>query len=135
MFPAETTSVKLSAFNDTTKLFAGESIIPLVNKGMKHYVLFIVVLSDTTPMIGLNTSDMLNLIQHVFKVNRSDTFNPDQIPKEYFNCFVEVRNLKTAYHIEIKDDLASVVVPQRKIPYAQTTNLGKTWTELNNLES
>ena len=129
--PLKTTSVKLSAYNDTSIPVAGKSIIPLVHKGVKYYVLFIVVSSDTTPIIGLNTSEKLNLIQRVSKVNRSDTFHPDQIPKEYFNCFGEVGILKTAYHIELKDDVTPVVVPPRKIPYALKDPLKK---ELDRME-
>ena len=90
-----------------------------------------IVSSDTTPIIGLNTSEKLNLIQRVFKVNRCETFNPDQIPKEYFNCFGEVGILKTAYHIELKDGVTPVVVPPRKIPYALKDPLKK---ELDRME-
>ena len=127
----KTTSVKLSAYNDTSIPFAGKSIVPLLHKGTKHYVLFIVVSFDTTPIIGLNTSEKLNLIQRVFKVNRCETFNTDQIPKEYFNCFGEVGILKKAYHIELKNDVTPVVVPPRKIPYALKDPLKK---ELDRME-
>ena len=104
------TSVKLSAYNDTSIPVAGKSILPLMHKGKMHHVLFIVVSSDTTPIIGLNTSERLNLIQRVLKINKSDSFNPDQIPKEYFDCFGEVGILKNTYHIELKDDVKPVVV-------------------------
>ena len=125
------TSVKLSAYNDTSIPVAGKSILPLMHKGKKHHVLFIVVSSDTTPIIGLNTSERLNLIQRVLKINKSDSFNPDQIPKEYFDCFGEVGILKNTYHIELKDDVKPVVVPPRKVPYALKDPLKK---ELDRME-
>ena len=127
----KTTSVKLSAYNDTSIPVAGKSIVPLLHKGTKHYVLFIVVSSDTTPIIGLNTSEKLNLIQRVLKVNRCETFNLDQISKGYFNCFGEVGTLNTAYHIELRDDVTPVVVPPRKTPYALKDPLKK---ELDRME-
>ena len=102
-----------------------------MHKGVKYYVLFIVVSSDTTPIIGLNTSEKLNLIQRVPKGNQSDTFHPDQIPKNYLTCFGEVGILKTAYHIELKDDVTPVVVPPCKIPYALKDSLKK---ELERIE-
>ena len=49
------TSVKLSAYNDTSIPVPEKSVLPLMHKGKKHHVLFIVISSDTTPIIGLNT--------------------------------------------------------------------------------
>ena len=118
----KTTAVKLSAYNDTSIPVAGKSIIPLMHKGTKHYVLFIIVSSETTPIIGLNTSERLNLIQRVFKVNKLDSFTLDHIPKEYFDCFGEVGILKTDYHIELKDNVIPVFVPPHKFPYALKDN-------------
>ena len=88
------------------------------HKGKKHHVLFIVVGLDTTPIIGLNTSERLNLVQRVLKVHRSDSFNPDQITKDYVDCFGEVGILKNTYHIELKEDVNPVVIPPRNVPYA-----------------
>ena len=57
--------------------------------------------------------------------------NPDQIPKEYFDCLGEVRILKNTYHIELKDNVKPVVVPPRKVPYALKDPLKK---ELERME-
>ena len=49
----KSTAVKLSAYNDTSIPVAGKSLIPLIHKGKKHHVLFIIVSSEATPIIGL----------------------------------------------------------------------------------
>ena len=50
---------------------------------MKIYVMFIVVKSKTVPIIGLNTSERLNLVQGIFKVNASDSNNDSLLQKVY----------------------------------------------------
>lgn len=47
----KTTSTKLSAYNGST--VHGKCIIPMTHKGQRHHLLFIIVASDTTPIIGL----------------------------------------------------------------------------------
>ena len=127
----KSTAVKLSAYNDTSIPVAGKSLIPLIQKGKKHHVLFIIVSSDATPIIGLKTSERLNLVQRVFKISGSEPFNPQEIPDEYFDCFGEVGTLKNTYHIELKDDVQPVVVPPRKMPYASRVPLKR---ELDRME-
>ena len=77
-------------------------------KGKKHHVLSIIVSSETTPIIGLKTSERLNLVQCVFKISDSEPFNPQEIPDECFDCFGELGTLKNTYHIELKDVGSSI---------------------------
>ena len=89
--------------------------------------MFIIVSSETTPIIGLKTSERLNLVQRVFKINCSEPFNPQEIPDEYFDCFGEVGTLKNTYHIELKEDVKPVVVLPRN--ESEQTSLLKSLVE------
>ena len=114
----KSTAVKLSAYNDTSIPVAVKSHIPLIHKRKKHHVLFIIVSSETTPIIGLKTSERRSLVQHVFEINGSEPFNPQEIPDKYFDCLGEIVTLKNTYYIELKEDVKPVVVLPRKVPFA-----------------
>ena len=84
-------------------------------------ILFIVVDSDSIPILGLNTCDKLNLIKKVYQI--SHDVNSDSIQDEFSDCFGEIGCLNKIHHIEIRDDVKPVVVPVRKIPYALKSKL------------
>ena len=131
----KTTSTKLSAYNGSTIPVHGKCLIPLTHKGQQHHLLFIIVNSETTPIIGLDTSERLNLIKRVYKVTESsieESFSSNTIPDDYPECFGEIGTLKSTYHMEIKDDVSPVVVPPRKIPFALKDRLKK---ELDHMET
>ena len=66
------------------------------------------------PILRLATSESLNLIKRISTVNVSD----EQFLSEFSDCFEEIRTLKNTHHIEIKDNLSSLVTPVRKISIA-----------------
>ena len=106
----------------------------MTHKGQRHHLLFIVLASNTTPIIGLASSERLNLIKRVYKVTEStieEWFSSSKIPDDYPECFDEIRTLKSTYHMEIKDDVSPVVVPPRKVPFALKDQLKK---ELDHME-
>ncbi|CAB4018481.1 Hypothetical predicted protein [Paramuricea clavata] len=128
------TSTKLSAYNGSSIPVHGKCIVPIQYKGQKHHLLFIVVASQTTPILGLATSERLNLIKRVYKItdtNIEEAYSSN-ISEEYADCFGEIGTLKSTYHMTLKDDVRPVVVPPRKVPFALKDRLKK---ELDRMES
>ena len=112
------------------------SQIPVLHKGKKIHVMFIVVKSKTAPIIGLNMSERLNIVQRIFKVNASDLnsdspITAEYIPDDYFDCIGDVGTLPSTYHIESKENAQPVVVPPRKLPFAMKERVKK---ELDRME-
>ena len=65
-------------------------------------------------ILGLATSESLNLVKHIFAVILSD----EQFLSEFSDCFGEIGTLKNTHYIGIKDSVTPVVTPVRKIPLA-----------------
>ena len=114
-------TIKLFAYNGTPIPVAGKCIAKIKHKGQTIPILFIVVDSDSIPILGLNTCDKLNLIKKVYQI--SHDVNSDSIQDEFSDCFGEIGCLNKIHHIEIRDDVKPVVVPVRKIPYALKSKL------------
>ena len=53
---------------------------------------------------------------------------------KFFYCFGEIGTLKDTHHIEIKDNVTSVVNPARKIPLALKSKLEKELTRMVDLD-
>ena len=68
-------------------------------------VSFTVVDSKSVPILGLATSESLNLIKRISAVNVSD----EQFLSEFSDCFGETGTLKNTHHIEIKDNVTETV--------------------------
>ena len=70
-------------------------------------VLFIVVDSIFMPLLGLATSEGLNLIKHNSAVNVSN----EHLLSQFSDCLGEIGTLKNTHHIESKDNITPVVTP------------------------
>ena len=73
------------------------------------------------PILGLATSENLNLIKRISAINVSD----EQFFSEFSDCFGELGTLKNTHHIEIKGNVAPVVTPVRKMPLTLKPKLEK----------
>ena len=69
-------------------------------------------------MLGLSTSESLNMIKRISAVNLSD----EQFSSELSDYFGEMGN---THHIEIKDNVTNVLTPARKIPLTLKPKLEK----------
>ena len=133
----KSTPIKLSAYNGSNIPVHGKCILPVNHRSKKFHVLFIVVDSNNTvPIIGLKTSERLNLVRRVFKVNTSELeddaeFIVDYILDDYLDCFGDLGALNRTYHIELKDNVQPTVVPPRKVLFALRDKLKK---ELDRME-
>eukprot|EP00112_Aurelia_sp_Birch-Aquarium-sp1_P026264 Seg921.2 transcript_id=Seg921.2/GoldUCD/mRNA.D3Y31 product="hypothetical protein" protein_id=Seg921.2/GoldUCD/D3Y31 len=115
-------TVKLSAYNGTEIPVAGRCIASIKHKSQTVNVLFVVVETDSVPIIGLNTSEKLNLIKQIYKINGSSQTDVP-IEKEFSDCFGVIGCLERTHHIEVKDDVKPVIAPIRKIPLALKSKL------------
>ena len=91
-------------------------LITLDHKNNSFEVSFIVVDSDSVPIIGLKTSRHLQLIKRICRIER----NSETFFSEFHDCFGEIGTLDTTHHIEIKDNVKPVVNPVHKVPQTKT---------------
>ena len=108
--------IKLSAYNSKIPIL-GESSLTLKHKEDHFDVSFIVVDSKSMSILGLATSESLNLIKYISAINVSG----EQFLSEFSDCLGETGTLKNIHYIEIKDN----VTPVRKIPLALKPKLEK----------
>ena len=101
-------NIKLSTYNNKTPI-VGKSSLILKHKKDHFDILFIVVNSISVPILGLSTSESLNLLKCISVIKASDKF-PD--------CFGQVGTLTFTDHCGIKDNVTPVATPVRKIPVA-----------------
>ena len=114
-------NIKLSAYNNSKILVLGKFSFTIKHKKGHFDVSFIVVNSKSVPILGLATSESLNLIKRISAVNKSN----EQFLSEFSDCFGEIRTLKNTHHIEIKDNVTPVVIPVRKILFILKLKLEK----------
>ena len=91
------TDVKLSAYNGSGIPVLGRAILNLTHKNKNISVLFIIVDINATPVLGLQTSAKLNLIQRVYQVS----CNPPPYLDQFKDCFCELGKLPGLHHITV----------------------------------
>ncbi len=126
-------TIKLSAYNGTPIPVSGKCIGRLKLKGRTVNVLFIVVDSDSVPILGLNTSVKPNLIKQVYLISKNIQ-STTPVHEEFSDCFGEIGCLPRVHHIEIRDDVKPVIAPVRKIPCALKPKLKKELQRMVDLE-
>ncbi|CAB4026344.1 Hypothetical predicted protein, partial [Paramuricea clavata] len=113
----KTANVQLSAYNGTTIPVAGKCIAQVKHRRQTIPILFMVVDSDSVPILGLNTCDKLNLIKQVYQISE-EVQSHTPIEEEFSDCFGEIGCLKRTHHIELRDDVKPVIIPVRQVPFA-----------------
>ena len=83
------------------------------NKKDHFDVSLIAVDSKSVFILGLSTSECLNMIKRIYTVNVSG----GQSLFEFSDCFGEIETLNNTHHIEIKNNVTLAVILVRKIPF------------------
>ena len=91
----------LSAYNNFKILVLGKCSLTLKHQKDHFDVSFIVVDSGSVPILGLATSESLNLIKRISAINVSD----EQFLSEFSDYFGEIGTLKNTHHIDVKDNV------------------------------
>ena len=108
------TSIKLSAYNGSHIPLKGSCIVHIKHNQSTIPVSFLVADTNSTPIIGLNTSTKLNLIKRVMQINSP---LPNYL-KEFQDCFSDTGYLPGKHHIVIDTNHPPDVNPPRRMPYA-----------------
>ena len=99
----------------------GKCVVNLVRKGKPSIpVQMFVVPRNSSPIIGLETCQRLNLIKRVETLNWSGA---NLIPNQ--DAFGEIGCLSGERHIEIEENATPVVYPPRRVPYTLMANLNQ----------
>ena len=122
--------IKFSAYNNSKISVLGKCSLALKHKKDHFDVTFVAVDSKSVTILGLATSESLNLVTCISAVNVSD----EQFLSEFSDCFGEIGTLKNTHHIEIKDNVTPVVTPVRKIPLALKPKLEKELKSIADLD-
>ena len=108
------TGIKLTAYSGSNIPVIGKCIAHMKLKNRLVPVLFIVADTCSSPILGLKTSENLNLIKRVLHVNSSVT----NFTEEYSDCFGEIGCLPGTHHITIHETATPVVHPPRRVPHS-----------------
>ena len=107
-------NIKLSTYNNSEICRLGKCSFTLKYKKDHFDVSIIAVDLKSVSILGLATSESLNLVKHISAIIVSD----EQFLSECSDCFGEIGTLKNTHHIGIKDNVTPVVTPVRKISLA-----------------
>ena len=80
----------------------------LKHKDRTVNVLFIVIDSDSVPILGLNTFVTFNLIKQVYQISKNIQ-STTPIQEAFLDCFGEIGCLPGVHHIDIRDDVKPVI--------------------------
>ena len=116
-----TTNVKLSAYNGTEIPVKGSCIIQITLKNKNIPVLFIVTDTHSTPIVGLKTSEKLNLIKRV-RIDKINSKIPEYL-QEFSDCFGELGCFSKTHHIETDPNVRPTINPSRRVPIALQSKL------------
>ena len=87
----EPTCVKLSAYNGSPVPVLGSCILNISTKHKIHSVQFVVIDGNSPSIIGLKTSEELNLLKRLSNINVNSDI---EFYTEYANCFGDIGLLK-----------------------------------------
>ena len=108
------TSIRLSVYNGSHIPLKGSCIVRIKHNQSTITVSFLVADTNSTFIIGLNTSTKLNLIKHVMQINSP---LPNYL-KEFRNCFSDIGCLPGKHKIVIDTNHPPDVNPPRRISYS-----------------
>ena len=95
----------MSTYNGSKIPVVGKYPLTLAHKNNSFKVSFIVVDSHSVPILGLKTSEHLQLTKRICRIET----NSKTIFSEFHDCFGEIGTLNTTHHTEVKDNVNPVV--------------------------
>ena len=104
------TKVKLKAYNGSSIPVLGRCVTQVKHKNRTVPVLFIVADTTSPPILGLTTSENLNLIKRVLKIDTTDI----DFLTDFFIVLVKLVAFRV--HTVLKDNMTPVIHAPRRVP-------------------
>ena len=82
---------------------------------MKVNLIFIVSSSKSAPILGLDFSVKLKLIQRVMNITLDNSPN---FFAEFSECFGDIGSLPKTHHISVKPEVTPTISSERRVPIA-----------------
>ena len=109
------TKVKLTAYNGSQILVIGQCDGKINYRGKNVNLIFIVSSSKSAPILRLDSSVKLKLIQRVMNITQDDSPN---FFAEFNDCFGDIGSLPKPYHISVKPEVIPTISPASRVPIA-----------------
>jgi hypothetical protein len=108
---------KLRSFFGHTSSAAGVATLDVVVHGKQQPLEFVVVDADVPTVLGRDACSFLGLVQRVHTVSQS-MHDRTSLIEEYADVFSGLGAYDRPYDIQLDPDVAPVVQPRHKVPYA-----------------
>ena len=109
------TKVKLTAYNGSQIPVTGQCEGKISYRGKNVNLILIVSNNKSAPILGLDSSVKLKLIQRVNNIMQDDSPN---FFAEFNDCFGNIGSLPKTHHISIKPEVTFTISPARRVPIA-----------------
>ena len=124
------TGIKLTAYSGSDIPVIGKCIATMKLKNRSIPALFIIAETSSSLILGLKTSENLNLIKRVLHVNSS----APNFTEEYSDCFGEIGCIPGTHHITIDETATPIVHPPRRVPHSLKPKLKEELQRMVDLE-
>ncbi len=124
------TDVVLTSYGNFKVKPEGKVFLRCVINGQSEMLPFFVVTVQSTPILGLQACEKLNLVKKVNEVGLSPS-TKEHIIHDYPEVFEGLGSMDGEYHIVVDKTVKPVIHPPRKVPYSI---LGKLKEKLSQLE-
>ena len=108
----------------------GRCVTQVKHKNRTVPVLYIAADTTSPTILGLSTSENLNLIKRVLKIDTTDI----HFLAEYSNCFGQIGCLPGTHHIVLKDNMTPVIHAPRRVPVALCPKLKEELERMKRLD-
>lgn len=108
------TNLKLQSYAGSSIPVLGKCFLKFKHRSTDYILQFIVVASDSVPVLGRSSCEELNLVKRVWAINKSN----ENILQEFPDVFQGIGCLPGKYKIELKPNVQPVVHAPRKLPVA-----------------
>ena len=107
------TKVKLTAYNGSQTPVIGQCEGKIDYRGKNVNSIFIVSSSKSAPILGLDSSVKLKLIQRMMNITQDDFSN---FFAKFNDCFGDIGSLPKSHHISVKPEVTPTISPARRVP-------------------